>query len=86
MASVDELGIVLCNKVFNESLIDGVSVYHIERDLSGVGIPRPCDLDGGWGKAEIVVVANEDSLALLRSSLDHITDEQSETRGTTSSS
>jgi len=49
-ASVDELGVVLCNKAFNESLIDGVSVYHIERDLSGVGIPWPCDLDGGgWG-------------------------------------
>lgn len=48
MASVDELGAVLCNKAFNESLIVGVSVYHIDRDSSEVGIPWPHDLDGGW--------------------------------------
>jgi hypothetical protein len=79
-ASVDELGVVLCNKAFNESLIVGVSVYHIERDLSGVGIPEPC-----WGNAD-TVVSNEISLALWRSSLDHSIDEESEKRDTTSSS
>lgn len=84
-ASGDELGVVLCNKDFNESLIVGVSVYHIERDLSGVGVPGLCNLDGGWGKAD-TVVTNEVSLALLCSSLDHSTDEQSENRDTTSSS
>ena len=83
-ASVDELGVVPCNKAFNDSLIDGVSLYHIERDV----IPDPCNLDGGWllGKAD-TVVTNDVSLALLRSSLDHTADdEQSENRETTSTS
>ena len=85
MASFDELGVVLCNKALNESLIVGVSVYHMERDLSSVGIPGPCNLDDGWGNAD-TVVTNEVSLAFLRSSLDHSTDEQSENRDATSSS
>lgn len=47
--SVDALGSVLCKNALNESLIVGVSVYHIERDFSGVGVSDPCNLDGDWG-------------------------------------
>lgn len=83
-ASVDELG-VLCNKAFNESLIVGVSVYHIERDEPGVGIPAPYNLEGGWRQVD-TVVTNEVSLAFLRNSLDHSADERSENWDTTSSS
>ena len=45
MTSVAELG---RKRAFNESLIVGVSVYHIERDASDVGLPRPHGLDSGW--------------------------------------
>lgn len=83
--SVDALGSVLCKNALNESLIVGVSVYHIERDFSGVGVSDPCNLDGDWGYAD-TVVTNDVSLAFLCSSLDHTTDEQSENRDTTSSS
>ena len=82
-ASVDELDVVLCNKAFNESLIVGVSLYHIERDLSCVAVPELDNLESVWGKAD-TVVANEVSLVLRCSSLDHCTDEQSENRETVS--
>ena len=77
-ASVDELH-VLCNKAFNESLTVGVSVYHIERDGSGVGFPEPHKFVGGWGKAD-TEVTNEASLRMLPSSPgpDHSVDEWSE--------
>jgi hypothetical protein len=86
-ASVDELGIVPCNKAFNESLTVGVSVYHIERDTSGVGTPGPHNLDGGWRKAD-TVVTNEVSLSVLPSSpeFENSADEWSENWDTTSSS
>ena len=74
----DELGLLLCNKAkqsLNESWILGVSVYHIERNASGVGIPESYNLDGGcWERAD-TVVANEVSLGFLPSLPDDSADE-----------
>jgi hypothetical protein len=86
-ASVDELH-VLCNKAFNESLTVGVSVYHIERDGSGVGFPGPHKLVGGWGKADTEVTNEASLVRMLPSSPwpDHSVEEWSENWDMTSGS